>query len=155
MPTSKTTRGSRTTSSSSSKRTAKKANSLTLVDPGGSPLDDAAGYEITQQVNLAQLAAEIGQAAGVEHVNLALSSNDKGDTLWITPAGIESAKIAQVLADHNPDPNWGIPQAILDFNDALGRLRDNPDGPLSDTDQVALIKGIALNFTALMPKPSG
>lgn len=148
MPTSAKTRKPRSTRSSSSK-------ALTPVDPADSPLDDAAGYEIGKQVNLGQLGYEIEQASGYEHVNLALSRTEDVSVLWVTPAGVDAGVLAQVIDAHQPNPTWGIPQAILDFNEALARLRDNPDGPLSEPDMVALVKGIALNFTALMPKPSG
>lgn len=159
MPTSKTTRARTTTSTSSSKRGKTKAvDSLPVVDPEQSPLDDGVGYEIDKQINLPQLQGEIESASGTDNVNVALSKEQNPEdpnaaVIWLTPAGLDASMIAQVVADHVPDQMWGVPQATQDFNEALSRLRQDPDGPLSAADQKALVKGIALNFTALMPPP--
>jgi hypothetical protein len=127
-----------------------------VVDPADSPLSDGVGYEITKQVNLGQLVDEIEKATDTSPVNLATtaSDDDPGATvLWMTPAGLDAAVIAQVVADHVPDPLWGVSSTTQEFNAALSRLRENPDGELSNDDLVALVKGIALNFTAFMPPP--
>jgi hypothetical protein len=149
MPSSAKTKRPSTPSSSSKP----KIDPLVPVDKSKSPLDDGIGYQINRQVNLAQLTAEISQAAEVERVNLALTQDSELDTvLWITPAGIDAGLLAQVLADHEPDPTWGIPTVIQDFTKVMVKLRDDPDGHLTAGEQTALLKGLALNFTALITR---
>jgi len=161
MPTSATNRRKTTRSSSSEKTAAKKdAANLPSVDPSRSPLSGGIGFEIDKQVNLPQLQSEIEQATGLTSVNIALSATPEEDdpnnaVLWLTPAGINQNTLSQVVSAHVPNSMWGVPQIIQDFNQAVSRLREDPDGPLTDEDRDALVKGIALNFTALMPNPSG
>jgi hypothetical protein len=110
------------------------------------------GYEISKEINLPQLLHEIEGATGQSPVNAATTVDADGNTiLWLTPAGLDAAVIAATVTNHVPDPMWGIPAVTQAFNEALSRLRENPDGPLIDADRDALVKGIALNFTALMP----
>lgn len=132
------------------KAAAKTAPALPVVHPtedDPAPLDDAAGYDLgDKQVVLGQLCTEIKNASNVENVNLALS----GSVLWVEPANIDPALLAQVVADHQPDPSWGIPNTTREFMAAVQRLRADPGASLSDDDRDVLLKGLALNYGSLM-----
>lgn len=154
----------RQTSSSSSKAKAKAITPLQNVDSSLSPIDNAVGYKITSPVNLPQLQAELSAATGTEVHNTALSGPDDPSQaigpdnwqgLWVCPMGLNASTVAQTVADHQPNPNWGIPQVITDFTAVLARLQENPEMTLTDDDRDALLRGVCLNFAAISNARSG
>ena len=51
--------------------------------------------------------------------------------------------VNQAIADHVPDPEWGMPQAEKDYQEVMARLLDDPEADLSSDDVTALVRGLA------------
>lgn len=163
MPQSRTTTPSKTKRSTSSSKSKATAPLPLVQETDWKPISNAIGYQLGKQVNLPQLQSEISALSSVEVTNTALSGPDDPTqpvsdgnylALWVSPPGVNAAAVAQAVAAHQPNPDWGIPQLLLDFNALLQALRDNPEVPLSAQDQDTLIRGLALSFSMLTNPPS-
>lgn len=125
-----------------------------------SPITGATAFPVGKPVNLTQLKAEIVTATGVASINLALTggdaleplSDDNPATLWVAPASLDSGVVNQVVEDHSPDSNWGVPSVILDFNEVWALLAANPEVDLTAEQQTKLLRGLA--FRVLSPSQS-
>lgn len=124
-------------------------------DPESSPLDGGVPVKITKEINLAQLQAEVVTALNLEpgELNMTLAGaadpsapvdDDNFETLWITPPSVDVDTVEQVVADHEPDPEFGVTEQQKTFATAMAKITEDPDADLSDDEIRSLAVGAAL-----------
>jgi hypothetical protein len=118
-------------------------------DQADSPLPNALPYKLTKPVNLAQLQHEIQVATDAEDVQTALVGPypDGVSALWVLPPSLEADTVEQAIADHEPDPGWGVPKVEKDYQAVMAKLLDDPEAELSQDELVALVRGLAIRTT--------
>jgi len=86
--------------------------------------EDALGFQVAKEINIAQLQVEIQEALGLERVMISSQATRDADTrvLFITPAQDEEA-YERLIEAHTPDPNWGTAELGAEFYPALEKLR--------------------------------
>lgn len=109
------------------------------------PDEETAQFFADKDVNQGQLHAELEQALDqVVQMSTARTPGEPGEHLWIVPASVDSEVVEKVIADHEPDPNWGIPQATRDWFDIQRRVLDDPDVQLSQDEIQTVLKGLLM-----------
>lgn len=140
------------------------SEALATVDRDLSPLDKAVGYQVPKTVALHQLQAELSAALDGAAVTVAMTGPVQSEqpvsvknpqTLWLRPAGADASVVAQVVADHVPQQDWGVPAVTKEFGAVLSRLKADPTVELSPTDLETLIRGMAINFLTASPGALG
>lgn len=108
---------------------------------------DCAKFELTKDVNQAQLHDELEKKLGT---TIQLSgSRDPGTGLgyiWLVPSTVDSAVVTQVMDDHVPDAMWGVPQSTIDYIALVQRVMTTPDAELSDDDVKTAIRGLLVRM---------
>lgn len=122
-----------------------------------SPIENAAGYHLHKILSIGQLAHEISVAAEIDprSIVINMTGTPPDSTIWILPANIDPALLAQAVADHTPVANWGVPQVLTDFNGALLKLQSDPEVVLTHEELQALLRGMALQFATMVSAMGG
>lgn len=109
------------------------------------PDQETAQFHAEKNVQQAQLHAELEKALD-KPVQLSTSSmpGETGEHLWIVPGDVDAEVVEQVIADHEPDPNWGIPQATRDWFDIQRRVLEDPEIQLSQDEMQTVLKGLLM-----------
>lgn len=119
------------------------------------PIPNSVAYPITKKVNLPQLIDELvaatSQTVNVSEVGdpTAVNGPDAGDlgsTLWIAPASLNSATVETVIANHDPDPTYDVPETTKAYADLLAKIQNNPEAVLSDAEIATGVKGVMLRL---------
>jgi hypothetical protein len=109
------------------------------------PEEETAQFFAEKDVNQGQLHAELEAALDqVVQVSSARTPGETGEHLWILPATVDSEVVEKVIADHEPDPNWGVSQATRDWFDIQRRVIEDPETQLSQDDIQTVLKGLLL-----------
>lgn len=131
------------------------------------PLEGAADHRVNKPVSLGQLEAELRAAAGLgpdAHYAVVLTGPDNtaepiSETneaqLWVIPASLDDALVAQTIAVHTPRPDWGIPAAQLAYNVVWEKVIADPEVKLTPTEVRNLVVGLALRLNAQEAVSSG
>lgn len=109
------------------------------------PDQETAEFHADKDVRQVQLHDELEKALD-RPVQLSTSSTpgETGEHLWIVPADVDTDVVEQVIADHDPDPNYGIPQSTRDWFDIQRRVTEDPDTELSHEDIQTVLKGLLM-----------
>ncbi len=116
--------------------------------------------QVAKQYNLVQLEGEIREAVGNPDLNFAVTGPDDWNspigadnpsTLWIQPTGVDVAVVEQVISAHQVNPNWGVPAAVLAYQDVVTKILADPETSLSDAEQRALLVGLVLRSQSPTP----
>jgi hypothetical protein len=107
------------------------------------PDQETAQFHTDKDVRQVQLHAELEQALD-RTVQLSTSSTpgEVGEHLWIVPADVDTEVVEQVIADHVPDPNWGVPQSTRDWFDIQRRITEDPEIELTADEIQTVVKGL-------------
>lgn len=107
------------------------------------PYDDAMWVDFTQDINQVQLSDELTSALD-QSIGIAVTSLDDSDErrLWITPSEVDTATVRDVLADHEPRDDWGMPQQVLDFREVQEKVVTDPSVVLSDDEVQSALKAL-------------
>lgn len=109
------------------------------------PDQDAAEFHADKDVRQVQLHDELEKALD-RPVQLSTSSTpgEPGEHLWIVPGDVDTDVVEQVIADHKPDPNYGVPQSTRDWFDIQRRVMEDPEAELSPQDVQTVLKGLLM-----------
>ena len=107
------------------------------------PYDDATWVLLEQEINQAQLDHEISEALD-QPVAIAVTTNSETEEqrLWISPAEVDVAEVRRVIAEHEPQPDWGVPTEVLDFRAVVEKVTADPSVTLSTEELQAAVKGL-------------
>jgi hypothetical protein len=124
------------------------ASTWTAPDLAASPLPDATPFHVTRPVNLGQLIQELSESLGVvvggAMVSSADSTPERTDAvLWLVPASLDADSVAKVIAAHEQDAHWGVPEFLQRAHAACDKLLADPETPLSAEEQHHLLVGLA------------
>jgi hypothetical protein len=109
------------------------------------PDQETAQFYTEKEIRQVQLHAELEKALDqVIQISSARTPGEAGEHLWIVPATVDSEVVEQVLADHEPDPNWGVPQSTRDWFDIQRRVMEDPEVELSAEEMQTVLKGLLL-----------
>lgn len=109
------------------------------------PDQETALFHTEKEIRQAQLHAELETALDkVIQISSASTPGEPGQTVWIVPADVDAEVVEQVLEDHVPDPNWGVPQATRDWFDIQRRVLEDPDVELTSQEVQTVLKGLLL-----------
>lgn len=109
------------------------------------PDRESAQFHAEKELRQAQLHAELEQA--LDHtvqLSTARKPGETAETIWIVPADVDAKVVEQVIADHVPDPNWGIPQATRDWFDIQRRVMEDPELELTSEEIQVVVKGLLI-----------
>jgi hypothetical protein len=122
-------------------------------DPASAPVPNAIPFLLTTGVNLAQLQQEISAASDDVEVGAYVIGPYPDGTmiLWLTPPSLDPAVVEQVIDDHVPNPDWGIPQIQKDFQAVTTKLAQNPEADLTSDE----VKTIAVMLALQSLNPTG
>jgi hypothetical protein len=125
-------------------------------DQSDSPVTNAVPVLLEDKsVNLAQLTAEITAAIGEQaHVSMVGPYEDGKSLLWVLPPSVDTSVVEQVVADHEPEANWGVPKAEQNFQAVMAVLAANPEAELTPLQVQQLAVGLALRSLALAGPPT-
>jgi hypothetical protein len=119
------------------------------VTDGPQPLfpdQDSTHFEVTKRINMSQLHSEL-ETALKQQIQLSMTRDDVSSVngyLWIVPSGVDGDVVMKTLADHQEDPEWGIPQSQRDYLALAEKVRADPEAVLSDHEVQVGIKGLLL-----------
>lgn len=109
------------------------------------PDQETAQFHTEKKIGQAQLHSELETALDkVIQISSASTPGEPGQTVWIVPADVDAEIVEQVLEDHEPDPNWGVPQATRDWFDIQRRVLEDPDVELTSQEIQTVLKGLLL-----------
>jgi hypothetical protein len=120
-----------------------------LGDPD--PFDNAVSLPLTKEVNLVQLADEIGKAVG-EEVHLAVSGTEGGEVLWVNPGSVDESKVSAVLGKHSPEEHYGVPKSEQIFSAVLARAKDDDQSALTEDEMHAAVLGLLRRVNTSPPR---
>jgi|tagenome__1003787_1003787.scaffolds.fasta_scaffold19398446_2 hypothetical protein len=119
-------------------------------DLASSPLPNAIPFRLTDPVNLGQLNQELSAALNTEVQGVLVGPyEDGGSILWLTPPSADPDIVAQVVEDHVPDPDWGLPSVVAGYEEAMSKLGDDPNTELSAEEVRILAAGNALRLQGM------
>lgn len=117
------------------------------------PYQSAVTIPLDKEVNLVQLADEIG-AATKRIVHLAISTTPGADgtltsMLSVSPGSVAVDRVAAVVAAHQPVPDYGVPAAELAFRAVVARAQEENNPELNadelQTAVLGLLRRVASN----------
>lgn len=122
--------------------------------------DDQLLFDLTKQVELTQLAEEIGSAVG-RQVSVAQMGPDHGFVpapdnpahLAVSPGNLSKTKIQKALDDHEPIIGYDVPEREKAYGALQDRLMNEPDSELSDEDMRVAVRGLVLRDAGRQPGP--
>lgn len=125
------------------------------------PFDDQVTFTITKQIELTQLAEEIGKAVG-RQVSLAqlgpdagfVPSADNPATLCVSPGSVDKKIVQKAIDDHEPIVGYDVPERIKAFNVLQDRLVNDPDADMSDEDIKVAVRGLIIREAGRQPGPA-
>lgn len=116
-----------------------------------SPIPGSTAFKVTKMVNLGQLEAELSTALGAPSLQAVLvGPQDRNQpldetnyyVLWLMPSSANEMTVYRVIADHQPDQNWGVPTVVRDFEVVWQKLLADPEAPLTNAEQLSLLRGL-------------
>lgn len=116
-----------------------------------SPIQGASPFQLTKVANLPQLEAELAVALGIQSVYAVMvgpgdptqpMSSENFTVLWVSPSAVDPQTVYNTIAAHVPDPDWGVPKVINDFNAVWALLTENPEMTLDSEQQTQLLLGL-------------
>ena len=109
------------------------------------PDTESANFTLTKQVNQAQLHHELEEALGVPiQLSTSKTPGEDEETLWLVPGDVAEDTVQQVIDDHEPDQEWGVPKATRDYFALLRKVSEDPDTDLTAEEIQTAVKGILL-----------
>jgi hypothetical protein len=106
--------------------------------------EDALGFQVSKEINVAQLRAEIMEDLGLERVMIsAQSTREPGiSAIFITPAQNEEA-YERLIEAHVANPRWGT-ELEAEFYPALEKVRA---GKTLTTKEISVVLRVLLATT--------
>lgn len=109
------------------------------------PDEETAQFHADKDVRQLQLHDELEKALDRPvQLSTARTPGEPGEHLWIVPGDVDADIVKQVIAEHEPDPNYGVPQSTRDWFDIQRRVMENPDTELSHEDIQTVLKGLLM-----------
>lgn len=109
------------------------------------PDQETAQFHTDKTVRQAQLHAELELALDRPvQMSTASTPGEPGEHIWIVPGDVDATTVEQVLADHEADPEWGVPQATRDWFDIQRRVIADPETELSPDEMQIVLKGLLM-----------
>lgn len=109
------------------------------------PDQETAQFHADKEIGQAQLHTELEQALDrTIQMSTARTPGESGEILWIVPADVDAEVVDQVIADHVPDPNWGVPQSTRDWFDVQRRVLEDPEITLTPDEIQSVVKGLLM-----------
>ncbi len=105
------------------------------------PFDGAVSLPLAKEVNLVQLADEIGSSVG-EQVHLAVAGPDDDQLLWVSPGTVDETKVSAVLEAHSPEEHYGVPESEKIFSAVLAKAQGDDETKLSEDELHAAVLGL-------------
>lgn len=109
------------------------------------PDQETAQFHAAKEIGQAQLHAELEKALDQPvQLSTARTPGEVGETLWIVPASVDAEVVEKAIADHVPDPNWGVPQSTRDWFDVQRRVLEDPEIVLTPEEMQSVVKGLLM-----------
>lgn len=112
------------------------------------PFPNCARFDLTKEVNQAQLDTELTEALGFP-VQIATTKEDPsgvGGYLWVVPETVDVDTVTNVINDHVPQADWGMPESVRAFNDILRRVVADPSITLTAEEMQVAVKGLLSRY---------
>lgn len=109
------------------------------------PYASAVTVKLDKSVNLVQLTDEIAAKTG-RVVHLALSSDDDGASLSVSPGTVDVKQVAAVVAQHDPMSDYGVPAEEKRFQEILRRVQESSDIELTEQNINDALIGLLRRF---------
>lgn len=119
-------------------------NPYPAPEPEGppAPFQSAVQVPLDRIVNLAQLTDEIA-AATKRVVHLAVGTDAEGvSTLSVSPGGVNASLVADVVAKHEPQSDYGVSPIEKRFTELLALVTEEDDPVMTPVDIQAAVVGL-------------
>lgn len=109
------------------------------------PDQDPAIFDVTKPVNESQLHDELEKALDIPvQLSTSQTPGSSASTLWLVPGDVDREKVQEVIDQHEPNPEWGVPSSTRDFIALVRKIIEDESYELSEDEVQTAIKGLIL-----------